>query len=131
MKILIRTLALAALVVTAGIASAATGEINVQPVKAFADSFIRILNGVIVPLIFAIAFIVFIWGIFMYFIAGGADEEKRKQGRDLALWGVIAFVVMTSVWGIVNIVRDSFDFGGKNRPELPGFGSPANTNPSN
>lgn len=131
MKTLTRILALAAFFVTAATVSAATGEINTEPIKAFADTVIRLLNGVVVPLIFAIAFIVFIWGIFMYFIAGGADEEKRKQGRDLALWGVIAFVVMTSVWGIVNIVRDSFDFGGKNRPELPGFGSPSNTNPSN
>ena len=77
-------------------------------VQGLITSVISFINNALVPLVFAIAFIVFIWGVFQYFIAGGADEEKRETGKSLMLWGIIGFFVMASVWGLVNIVRGSF-----------------------
>ena len=67
------------------------------------------INGTLVPLVFAIAFLVFIWGLFRYLIAKGADDESRKSGKNLMLWGLIAFFVMVSVWGIVNIAVGTFN----------------------
>jgi hypothetical protein len=100
-------------------------------------ALLEFIDRRIVPLIFAIAFIVFLWGIFQYFIAGGADEEKRKQGRDLALTGLIGFAIMVSVWGLVNLIIGTFGFGYQTRPPLPTFeGSsassqqPSGANPS-
>jgi hypothetical protein len=77
----------------------------------------------IVPLIFALAFIVFLWGVFVYFIAGGGNDEKRKEGRMFILYGIIGFVIMVSIWGIVNLITGSIKFDSKTRPELPLFGS--------
>lgn len=65
---------------------------------------IDLINNVAVPIVFALAFIVFIWGIFQYFIQGGHDEEKRDAGKQLMLWGLIGFFVMVSVWGLVHIL---------------------------
>lgn len=70
----------------------------------------------------ALAFIVFIWGVFQYFIAGGADEEKRKQGRDFVMWGLIGFVIILSVWGLVNLIMASLGLRAGTRPPLPTFG---------
>ena len=84
------------------------GAIGGSTLSAFLLSIIGFINTLLVPLVFAIAFIVFIWGVFQYFIAGGADEEKRETGKSLMLWGIIGFFVMASVWGLVNIVRGSF-----------------------
>ena len=67
------------------------------------------INGTLVPLVFAVAFLVFIWGLFRYLIAKGADDESRKSGRSLMLWGLIAFFVMVSVWGLVNIAVGTFN----------------------
>ncbi len=78
----------------------------------------NIINGVLVPLVFAIAFVVFIWGVFQYFILAGGNEEKRKQGQDLMLYGLIGFFVMVSVWGLVNILVGTFDLQ-KVIPTLP------------
>ena len=86
------------------------------------NTILLILNGYIVPLIFAIAFIVFLWGVYQYFIAGGADEEKRKQGRQFIIYGLLGFVLMFAVWGIVNIILNTFGFNGAQRPCLPTFG---------
>ena len=87
----------------------------------------NIINGVLVPLVFAVAFIVFIWGIFQYFILAGGNEEKRKQGQDLMLYGLIGFFVMVSVWGLVNILVGTFDLN-KVLPQLPNAPGPGQRN---
>jgi len=87
----------------------------VQAITSFID--------VLIPLIFAIALIVFIWGVFQYFIAGGADEEKRSTGRKLVMWAIIGFVIMVSVWGIVNLLTNTLGFDNANKPKLPTFGN--------
>jgi hypothetical protein len=54
-----------------------------------------------VPIIIGLAFAYFIWGVADYFIIHGDDETSRANGRQFVLWGVIGFVVLFSVWGIV------------------------------
>ena len=80
---------------------------------------LTLINEVLVPLIFAIAFIIFIYGIFRYFIAGGADPEAQKKGKQLLIYGIIGFVIMISLWGIVNIVSNTFGLGGAHHPAFP------------
>ncbi|HVB19986.1 MAG TPA: hypothetical protein VNF51_01700 [Candidatus Paceibacterota bacterium] len=65
---------------------------------------IGVLNVIIIPLILALAFAVFIWGIVKYFFLGGADETKRGEGRTFVFWGLIGLVVLFSVWGFLNIL---------------------------
>lgn len=91
-------------------------------VTTFAQNIIEFINGTLVPFIFAVAFIVFIWGIFTYFIRGGADEGKRDEGKQLMLWGIIGFVVMVSVWGIVNLLANGLGFTNDviETPTVPG-----------
>lgn len=92
------------------------------PIAQVGYQILAIINNVLVPLIFAVAFIVFIWGIFNYFIAGGANEEKRKEGRSLIVWGLIGFFVMISVWGLVNILVYSFGLNHRGPASMPGIG---------
>ncbi len=86
----------------------ASAQITANSVGTIGQGAIQLINNVLVPLVFAIAFVVFIWGVFQYFIQGGADEEKREAGKSLMLWGIIGFFVMASVWGLVNILRGTF-----------------------
>ena len=103
------------------VSALAQGEIGGSTLGTYLSSIIGFINAILVPFIFAIAFIVFIWGIFQYFILGGANEEAREKGKSLAIWGLIAFVVMVSIWGIVNLFVGTFKFGGQNSPQLPRF----------
>ncbi len=84
-----------------------------------AASILGIINGVLIPLIFAIAFIVFLWGIFKYFIASGANPEERVKGKSLLMYGLIGFAVMLSLWGLVNIAVNTFGLGGVQHLPLP------------
>jgi NADH:ubiquinone oxidoreductase subunit 2 (subunit N) len=83
----------------------------------------NLINGVLVPLVFAIAFVVFIWGVFTYFIASGENDEKRENGKKLMLYGIVGFFLMVSVWGLVNILVGTFQLNG-NIPTLPGAPGP-------
>ncbi len=81
---------------------------NISDVGSF---IINTINNVFVPVIFAIAFIVFVWGAFQTFIIGAGDTDVKEKGKNLMLWGLIGFFVMVSVWGLVNILTGSVSFG--------------------
>lgn len=63
-----------------------------------------------VPVLIAIAFITFLWGVYKYFILGAADEKARTDGRQFVLWGIIGLVIIFSVWTLVNIVSGTLGF---------------------
>ncbi len=73
-----------------------------------AAKVLYIINTVLVPLLFAVAFIVFLYGIAKAYIFSAGDEEAIKNGHKIILWGLIAFAVMVSVWGLVNVVVNTF-----------------------
>ena len=81
---------------------------NISDVGSF---IINTINNVFVPVIFAIAFIVFVWGAFQTFIIGAGSEDVKEKGKNLMLWGLIGFFVMVSVWGLVNLLTGSVSFG--------------------
>ena len=91
---------------------------TITNIQGAGDFIINMINSVAVPVLFAIAFIVFIFGIFQYFILSGGDEEKQGLGRSLMLWGLIGFFLMVSVWGLVNILVGTFKLD-SNVPQYP------------
>lgn len=94
------------------------GAQQIDSVQSLGSFIISLINNVAVPLVFALAFIVFIWGVFLFFIAGGHNEEGKEKGRALMLYGLIGFFVMVSVWGLVNILTGTFNLENQ-VPELP------------
>ncbi len=86
-----------------------------------ASFILMLINGVVIPLIFAVAFLAFIWGAYTYFISP-ENSGKREEGRKFVLSAVIGFFVMIAIWGIVNVVVNTFGFNQANRPNLPYFG---------
>lgn len=89
-----------------------------------ANNILFIINSILVPVLFAIAFIVFLYGIAQAYIFSGGDAEKVSQGHRLLLWGIIAFVIMISIWGLVNVVANTFGLAGAFAPPTPTSISP-------
>lgn len=65
---------------------------------------IGVLNTIVVPLIFSLAFAAFIWGVVKYFFIHGDEDKSREEGRQFILWGIIGMAVLFSVWGFVNLL---------------------------
>jgi uncharacterized membrane protein YidH (DUF202 family) len=66
-----------------------------------------IINRSVIPLIFTLAMLMFIWGVVQYVI-NDDEEAKKAKGKQFMIWGIIALAVMVSVWGLVNIVGSTF-----------------------
>ena len=77
-----------------------------------------IIGSSVIPLIFAIATIMFLWGAVQFLIIGAGDEAKRTRGRQLMIWGIIALTVMLGVWSLVKIVGDTFGLDNTYLPQV-------------
>jgi uncharacterized membrane protein len=103
--------------------AAAQGTVG-ESLGGWLGQVVNFINGVVVPFVFAIAFLVFIWGVIQTFIIGGQDEEKQKSGRQLMLYAIIAFVVILAFWGIINMLVSATGLGGQNLEDVPHFPVP-------
>lgn len=75
--------------------------------------------GKLVGFLIGAAVLVFLWGVLKYVFLSQGDPEKRSEGRGFMIWGIIALVVMTSVWGLVNLVKSTAGINGGGGPEIP------------
>jgi FtsH-binding integral membrane protein len=82
---------------------------------SIADTIIYLINGVLVPLLFAVSFIVFLYGVAKTYIF--SHGEDAAAGHKIILWGLIGFAAMISVWGMVNVVADTFGLAGIGAPQ--------------
>lgn len=78
--------------------------------KDLTDDIVEFVNASVIPLFYTLAFLFFIIGMVRFFFLGG--EENREKGRQFMLWGIIGFVVMFSVWGIVRLLLATFGVSG-------------------
>lgn len=70
-----------------------------------------VIGSSVIPFIFAIAVVSFVWGAVKFFIINADEEAKRQQGKQFMIWGIVALTVMLSVWGLVHILAVTFGFG--------------------
>ena len=75
------------------------------------------LNDVIVLLI-TLAIVMFFWGLIRYLI-NAADAEKRKEGMQTMIYGIIAIFVMVSVWGIIHLLQSTFGVSNTDAAQAP------------
>jgi len=54
-------------------------------------------------LFWAMAVAFFIWGI-VKFIKNADDTTEHEKGKQFMVWGIIAFLVLVSMWGIVRFL---------------------------
>lgn len=89
-------------------------------IQGFIAAITSFIGGTLLPFLFGLALLFFIFNAFRYFVLAGADEEGRKRARQLALYGITAFVFLVSIWGIVNVITAGFGFNTE-RPLTPDY----------
>ncbi|MDB5189407.1 MAG: hypothetical protein JWL82_364 [Parcubacteria group bacterium] len=63
---------------------------------------IPFVNNYVVKLLYILAFLFFIFGVFKYFFTGG--QENRETAHIYIMWSLIGMVVIFGVWGIVRLL---------------------------
>ena len=67
--------------------------------------------NVLIPAMFALLFLFFIWKMIDSWILHAGDPAKVQEGKMFAVTAILVLVVAISVWGIVALIRTSFFAG--------------------
>ena len=94
------------------------GFAQLGPVDTFFNNINEFIGNVLIPLVFGLTLLIFIWGMFRFFIWGGGNDEERSKGKQLILWSIVGLVMMTSIWGIVNMFSGGI-FPDQGPPKMP------------
>jgi len=92
------------------VAAAQQFDPNDNGFRTLLGNIIGFTNTILIPFILGIGFLVFVWGMFRYFIAGGANDEAKEQGKSLMVYATLGFVLIIIFWGIVNLIANSTGF---------------------
>ncbi len=95
----------------------AFAQANLGGISSLVANIAGILVQVI-PIVFAIAIIVFFWGMVQFLRAAG-DEKAKTAGRNHMIWGVIAIAVMISIYGLVAWLQTAIGIGNQTSAPLP------------
>ena len=70
----------------------------------------KILNIVVTPAIqvlLGVAVLYFVWGVWV-FVRNADSPDKRQEGASHILYATIGIFIMISVFGIMNLIQNSF-----------------------
>ena len=85
---------------------------------------IGIINSII-PVLLALTVLWIIWSTFNLV---KSDGDSRKEWRDAILYGIIGLFIMVSIYGLVNILTVTFQFGGSTGITAPNIGNVIQSN---
>lgn len=94
----------------ASVALAAPATVALAAVTNFKDLINQtIIAGILrplIPLLVGLAVVMFVYGVLIFMFSEGG--EKKEEGKQYMLWGIIGIFVMVSVWGLVSILVGVF-----------------------
>ena len=61
----------------------------------------------LIPLLFALIFLVIAWRVIDAWVLHGGDQKKVDDGKQTVVVGVIVLVVLSGLWGIVRLLQSS------------------------
>ena len=75
----------------------------------FSDLIAEFINIItlLIPLIFAGTLLIIVWKVIDAWVIHGGEESKIEDGKNTIIVGVIALVVMSGIWVILNILQSS------------------------
>lgn len=88
---------------------ATSNQVTVHTVLGVIVTYINDL----LALLMGIAVALFVWYVIKYLMRPSTD---RSEGGQYIMWSLIGFFVILSMWGIVNILMQTFNLGQQNSP---------------
>lgn len=95
-----------------------------SPALAAVTTFKQLINEVligsilrpIVPFLIGLAVVIFIYGVLTTMLSEGG--EKKEDGKQYMMWGIVGIFVMVSVWGLVGILSSTFSLDNTTIPTI-------------
>jgi hypothetical protein len=90
--------------------------VHAQGLQTFVSNLVKFVNKTVIPFLLGIAFLIFAINAIRYFVFQGATEDGQKNAKNLATYGILAFVVILVFWGMVNLLAQSIGLEKKTAP---------------
>lgn len=74
------------------------------------DNIDRLIIQPLIGLLFALALILFFWGVAQFILNSGGNEEGRTKGKQHMIWGILGMFIMISAYAIIGVLRSTFGF---------------------
>ena len=91
------------------------GYTIVMDLQTFIVNFASFLN-IVVQFLLGLAFALFVINAIRFFVFQGSNEDGRDKAKNLAIYGVAAFVIIVIFWGIINLLAGSIDMDNNLKP---------------
>ena len=76
-------------------------------IERFLGNIAQLIINPIIILAFAVALLVFFWGIFQ-FISSETADAKRDEGKKKLIYGLLGMFIMISAYGIIKLIMGTF-----------------------
>src|SRR3989344_6728427 len=88
-----------------------TTNVAYASVDSFLSNANRLIVNPLIGLLFALAVVYFLYGVFE-FLLNQENDEKKTTGKSHMLWGVIGIGIMMSVWFIIQVILSTLGVKG-------------------
>lgn len=61
----------------------------------------------LIPISVAVALLAFFWGLAQSINHSRDGGDGYKEGKEIAIWGLVALFVMVSIWGLVAFIQQN------------------------
>ena len=84
-------------------------------ISVFLNKINQFILNPLILLAFAVAFLVFFWGIFQ-FISSQTVDAGREEGKRKIFWGVFGMFIMISAYSLIRLILGTFGIPSSNYP---------------
>lgn len=89
-----------------------------EDVQTFGVYLVNFITIYVVALMFGVSLLIFIYNIIRYFILENDSYSGKEDAKRYALYSIIGMVLMTIIWGVVNLVVGGLGFA-RTQPVCP------------
>ncbi len=76
---------------------------QVSTVQQFLVSLLNFINVTLIPFLFTLGFVFFLFNVVRYFVITPEDSAAKEKARTFAFYSIAALVLAVIIWGIVNL----------------------------
>lgn len=80
--------------------------------KTVAEYVLNVIQ-LLVPILSAIAFFVFFWGLSIFILRDSGSEKTRGDGKKKMFWGILALFVLLTFMTIIGLISNELEIGPK------------------
>lgn len=99
------------------VTSAATLRTANDVIKTLID-----IGNTVIEILIAFAVLWIIWNIIMFIVHADAPEERSIKGKAI-IWGIVGLAIIMSIWGLVALLRNSFQLDNTVPTDVPKIGA--------